>query len=164
MTRQEELDTLIDDMNYTQNELEEEQYYAMQLELISDDVKKYLELLKSEEVQQYMSYHYKISKLKNKYKEYEERLNNIALLSKQEKCKHETLLAYKVEGSHDPIKDTMYSYICLDCKKKIFSQLNMPGKNIIYSKPNSDYELNENEINDIYQEYQSKTLTKKITR
>ena len=176
MNTQEELKGKLEEINTSiakriQN-IDEYEFEATKLEVESDDVNRYLFLLRNPDVTKYINAHNQIGKNKKELASLEEQAKQTKFQIKQFDCNHPVLLETRVDGADDSIKETVYSYVCLECRKHIISGTR--SNRIIVSKYfNQDYELSEEEISDIeesytnlrekYQHEDIKKLIKKIT-
>ena len=101
---------------------------------------------------QYINYHNLIGKNKKDLISLRDEAAQIGFALKQQTCEHPVLLETKVENFDDSIKDTAYTYVCLECRKQLHAANR--HKNVIVSKYyNQDYELSDEEINQIENEY-----------
>ncbi len=132
--------------------IDEYEYEATVLEVTSEDVNKYLQLLRNSEVTKYINYHNLIGKNKKNLISLRDEAAQIGFALKQQTCEHPVLLETKVENYDDSIKDTAYTYVCLECRKQLHAA-NRSNKTIVSKYYNQDYELSDDEIEQIETEY-----------
>lgn len=132
--------------------IDEYEYESTLLEVESEDVRKYLQLLRNPEVTKYINCHNLIGKNKKDLLNLRNEADQIGFLLKQQTCEHPVLLETKVENFDDSIKDTSYTYVCLECRKQLHTA-NRSNKTIVSKYYNQDYELSDEEINQIEKEY-----------
>ena len=132
--------------------IDEYEYESTLLEVESEDVRKYLQLLRNPQVTKYINCHNLIGKNKKDLIGLQAEAKQIGFLLKQQTCEHPVLLETKVENFDDSIKEASYTYVCLECRKQL-QAANRSNKTIVSKYHNQDYELSEEEINQIETEY-----------
>ena len=122
------------------------------LEVKSKEVRDYLKLFKDPKVAEFIEYYGLIEDNKEKLRYLQEEAKQIGFLLKQQTCEHPVLLETKVENFDDSIKEASYTYVCLECRKQLHAA-NRGNKTIVSKYYNQDYELSDEEINQIENEY-----------